>query len=75
MLVLASAFRREGIHTEFYPDASKFSKQLKYANANAIPYVIFDGKEERSDSYELKDMHSGEQDFYAFNDIVSLLKN
>ena len=74
MLVLASAFRREGIHTEFYPDASKFSKQLKYANANAIPYVIFDGKGNQSDSYELKDMHSGEQDFHPFNDIVSFLK-
>ena len=74
MLVLASAFRREGIHTEFYPDASKFSKQLKYANANAIPYVIFDGKGTQSDSYELKDMHSGEQHFHSFNDIISLLK-
>jgi histidyl-tRNA synthetase len=74
MLVLASAFRREGIHTEFYPDASKFSKQLKYANANAIPYVIFDGKGNQPDSYELKDMHSGEQHFHSFNDIISLLK-
>ena len=74
MLVLASAFRREGIHTEFYPDASKFSKQLKYANANAIPYVIFDGKGNHPDSYELKDMHSGEQHFHSFNDIISLLK-
>ena len=74
MLILASAFRREGIHTEFYPDASKFSKQLKYANANAIPYVIFDGKGNQLDSYELKDMHSGEQHFHSFNDIISLLK-
>ena len=74
MLILASAFRREGIHTEFYPDASKFSKQLKYANANAIPYVIFDGKGNHPDSYELKDMHSGEQHFHSLNDIISLLK-
>ena len=74
MLVLAAEFRKAGIHTEFYPDAAKFNKQLKYANANDIPYVIFDGKGDDADKYELKDMHSGEQNFHPFNDIVSLLK-
>ena len=74
MLVLAAEFRKAGIHTEFYPDAAKFNKQLKYANANDIPYVLFDGKGDDADKYELKDMHSGEQNFHPFNDIVSLLK-
>ncbi len=73
LISLASQFRKKGIYSEFYPDPVKLNKQLKYANANAIPYVLFESKGD-SEMFELKEMNSGIQQFYNFNDIVSQLK-
>lgn len=54
--------RSIGIVAELYPDAAKMKKQMGYANARAIPYVVLAGEEEMKNAeFTLKDMNSGEQ--------------
>ncbi len=54
--------RNAGIPSEIYPDNAKIGKQMSYANAKSIPFVIMAGEDERNDNvYTLKDMTSGEQ--------------
>lgn len=64
--------REAGISSELYPDPAKIKKQMTYANARAIPYVIMAGEAERRQGvYTLKDMKSGEQ---SSVDLETLLK-
>jgi histidyl-tRNA synthetase len=50
------------VKTELYPEASKLDKQLKYANAQAIPIAIVIGPDEASKNQAtLKDLRSGQQ--------------
>lgn len=61
-LKLAQSLRKEGINTEIYPETVKLEKQLKYAAAKGIPFVIILGPEELANNkVVLKDMKSGEQ--------------
>lgn len=61
-LPLATALRNSGINTELYPDAVKMKKQMSYADANKIPFVILAGSDEISSGiYTVKNMNSGEQ--------------
>lgn len=51
-----------GISAELYPDAVKLNKQLSYANARHIPYVVLAGENEiREGMLTVKEMASGEQ--------------
>jgi len=59
---LLQKIRQANISAELYPDSVKMKKQMKYANAKNIPYVVFVGVEEmQASSLKLKDMQSGEQ--------------
>ncbi|MFK7906677.1 MAG: histidine--tRNA ligase [Chitinophagales bacterium] len=59
---LLQKIRQANISAELYPDSVKMKKQMKYANAKKIPYVVFVGVEEmQASSLKLKDMQSGEQ--------------
>jgi histidyl-tRNA synthetase len=59
---LLKKLHKEGISAELYPDAAKLNKQLSYANARHIPYVVLAGENEIRDSMlTVKDMVSGEQ--------------
>lgn len=59
---LLQSFRRANISAELYPDSAKMKKQMKYANAKKIPYVVFVGEEEiQAGTLKIKDMQSGEQ--------------
>jgi histidyl-tRNA synthetase len=59
---LLTKLRDAGISTELYPDAVKLNKQLSYANARRIPYVVLAGENEiREDVLTVKDMVTGEQ--------------
>jgi len=60
---VASFLREQGINTEVYLDAEvKIEKQLKYADAKAIPYVVIIGpKEAENNSATVKNMKTGEQ--------------
>jgi len=63
--------RDAGIPSEIYPDSAKIGKQMNYANAKGIPYVIMAGENERAQGiYTLKDMTSGEQKALPIEDII-----
>jgi len=75
-LPLLAKARKEGIIAELYPQAVKIKKQMSYANKLNIPYVVIIGEEEiKSGLYSLKNMHSGEQDYLSFKDIIEELKS
>jgi histidyl-tRNA synthetase len=59
---LLAKLHEEGISAELYPDAVKLNKQLSYANARHIPFVVLAGENEiRDGMLTVKDMVSGEQ--------------
>ncbi len=54
--------REAGINSELYPDQTKMKKQLDYANAKSIPWVVLIGSDEMaSGQLALKNMQTGEQ--------------
>lgn len=54
--------REAGIQTEIYPDLAKMKKQMGYANAKEIPFVVLAGEEEMAaNKFTLKNMQTGEQ--------------
>jgi len=66
--------RKNGIASELYPDRAKIGKQMTYANAKQIPYVIMAGEEEiRESLFTLKNMETGEQKKVALGEIVKIL--
>lgn len=63
--------RNAGIACELYPDKAKIGKQMTYANAKSIPFVIMAGADEMAENvYTLKDMNSGEQQKLKIDDIA-----
>ena len=61
-LPLLRKLRAAGVASELYPAPAKLKKQLSYADAKKIPYVILIGEEEvTSGLFSLKDMLTGEQ--------------
>jgi histidyl-tRNA synthetase len=73
-LPLLSQLRAAGIATELYPQAAKLKKQLGYADAKHIPYVILIGSEEMASGLlSLKNMHTGEQSTLSLQAIVDQL--
>jgi len=74
-LPLLQQLRAENIATEIYPTSAKLKKQMSYADAKNIPYVILIGEEEiQSGLLTLKDMATGEQQKLALTEIVKTLK-
>lgn len=54
--------RQQGIAAEIFPDYSKIGKQMNYANAKKIPFVIMAGEDEiKEHLFTLKNMVTGEQ--------------
>lgn len=73
-LPLLQKLRTAGVAAEIYPTSTKLKKQLAYADAKNIPYVILIGEEEiKSGLLSLKDMQSGEQRRLNESDLVALL--
>ena len=61
-LPMAACLRQAGIRTEYYPDAAKMKKQMSYANAKQIPFVVLAGESEMEQGkLTLKNMTTGEQ--------------
>jgi histidyl-tRNA synthetase len=61
-LGLVRSLRKAGISAELYPDAAKFKKQMSYADAKKIAYVVFVGADEINKGVvKLKNMTSGEE--------------
>lgn len=75
-LPLLQTLREAGIAAELYPSSAKLKKQMSYADAKNIPFVILIGSDEmQSGTLTLKDMHSGEQQKQTLEDIISRLKD
>lgn len=73
-LPLLSKLRNDGIAAELYPAAAKLKKQLSYADAKNIPYVILIGEEEiKAGLFSLKNMQTGEQQKMNEMEIRALL--
>ena len=67
-----AACRRAGIRAEIYPDASKMKKQMQYANARAILYVVLAGETEMANgTFTLKNMTTGEQRQVTTEELVA----
>ncbi len=61
-LPIIAKVRAAGIRAEYYPDQTKMKKQMAYANAKQIPYVVLAGESEMAaGKVTLKDMATGEQ--------------
>ncbi|MBT5425781.1 MAG: histidine--tRNA ligase [Bacteroidetes bacterium] len=73
---IAITLRDAGFSVELYPDQVKMKKQMSYANANSIPYVILAGQQELSEnSVTVKDMTEGNQSSSLITNIVDHLNN
>ncbi|HVW97180.1 MAG TPA: histidine--tRNA ligase [Mucilaginibacter sp.] len=67
--------RSNDINTELYPAGAKMKKQLDYANAKNIPYVMIIGSDEiQSGLLTVKDMRSGQQEKHTAAEVVAMLK-
>jgi histidyl-tRNA synthetase len=59
---LVQKLRKIGVAAHLYPEPAKLKKQMKYADATEVPYVVIVGSEEiQRERYVLKQMLSGEQ--------------
>lgn len=68
--------REAGIASEIYPSAAKMAKQMKYADARKIPFVILAGENEMKEGkLTLKNMQSGEQKLFSIEEIISEIKS
>lgn len=74
-LPILAQLRSQGIRAEIYPDAAKMKKQMAYANAKQIPYVILAGETEMATSkMTLKNMETGEQQMLSVEEVIGILR-
>lgn len=75
-LPFIAEIRKSGIRAEIFPDKAKMKRQMTYANAKNIPYVVFAGEDEiEKGKLMLKDMQSGEQKLVTAKELIaSVLK-
>lgn len=73
-LPILQQLRVAGIASELYPSAAKLKKQMSYADAKNIPFVILIGTDEmQSGQLTLKDMQSGNQERLDVDAILAKL--
>ena len=66
--------RAAGIRTEIFPDSSKMKKQMSYANAKQIPYVVLAGENEIAEGkFTLKNMSSGDQQLVDIEGLINIV--
>ncbi|MCR4681580.1 MAG: histidine--tRNA ligase [Bacteroidales bacterium] len=67
--------RNAGISGEIYPDHAKIGKQMSYANAKAIPFVVMAGENERkNNTFTVKDMNSGTQTELSLDELMGKIR-
>ena len=67
--------RHENVNAELYPDVAKMKKQMSYANAKNIPFVVMTGEEEMNErKVTLKDMETGEQTSMGIDDLIERMR-
>ena len=66
--------RISGINCELYPESVKIKKQLAYANAKGVDYVVMAGSDEiKGGKVSLKDMATGDQRLVSAHELVNQL--
>lgn len=67
--------RQSGIRAEIFPDKAKMKKQMSYANAKNIPYVVLAGENEMAaGKVTLKNMETGEQTLVTAEELIAAVK-
>lgn len=73
-LPVVRACRAAGISTEMFPDKAKMKKQMSYANAKAIPFVVLAGDNEIAENkFTFKNMTTGEQHLVTTEELISIV--
>ena len=68
--------REAGIRTEIFPDSSKMKKQMSYANAKQIPFVVLAGGNEMAEGkFTLKNMLTGNQQLVTTEELIDIVKS
>lgn len=68
---IVNQLRKAGVSTEIYPDAVKMKKQMSYANAKQVPFVVLVGEDEMAAAkVTLKNMETGEQSLVDVRELV-----
>ncbi|WP_044260207.1 histidine--tRNA ligase [Prevotella conceptionensis] len=71
-LPIASQVRAAGISVELYPDCAKMKKQMAYANAKGIPFVVLAGESEiNQGKVTLKNMLTGDQQLVSADELIA----
>jgi histidyl-tRNA synthetase len=70
-LKILDQLRNLGVSTELYPDAVKLKKQLSYADAKKIQYILIAGEDEiKNANITIKIMSTGEQKTMPLTDLA-----
>lgn len=65
---------KAGISAELFPSDDKMAKQMKYANAKNVHYVVFVGEEElKREKITVKNMLTAEQNELVIEQLITLL--
>ena len=74
-LPVVARLRQAGIATELYPDAAKMKRQMSYANARGIPFVVIVGEDEMAAGrLTLKDMQAGTQTTLTADELLQAVR-
>ena len=74
-LPIINKVRASGIRAEIYPDATKMKKQMSYANAKQIPFVVLAGESEMAaQKVTLKNMETGEQQLVSTEELINAIQ-
>ncbi|QZE12865.1 histidine--tRNA ligase [Halosquirtibacter laminarini] len=75
-LPILSKLRKAGISSEIFGTSAKMKKQMTYANAKGIPFVVLVGESEmEAGMVTLKNMESGEQKQITPEQLVEVLSS
>lgn len=73
-LPIANQIRAAGISVELYPDCAKMKKQMGYANAKGIPFVVLAGESEiNQGKVTLKNMLIGDQQLVSTEELIAII--
>ncbi len=68
----ANTLRAKGVACEVYPEAVKFKKQMKYANARGVAFTAIIGEEEfAAQKFAFKNMETGEQSVVSLTELLA----
>lgn len=74
-VAIATELRDGGLKVDVYPEADKIGKQLKYASAVGVAFVVVVGDEERAGGeVAVKDLKTGEQQTIKRDELSELIR-